>query len=111
MAKKGMLLLVVLAAMSVAGCVTQYNNLLQPTTAGSTGIEAYTVRGAVSIVSVGVGSLANPLSYQALLDKAKSIYGDKVSKVINVQVNSYEDKFLGLISISRKTEMAGIAVE
>jgi hypothetical protein len=84
---------------------------LQPTTAGLSGIENYTVLGAVSIVSVGVGGLATPLDYQSLLNKAKAIYGNKVSQVINVQVNSYEDKFLGFISISRKTEIAGIAVQ
>jgi hypothetical protein len=117
MAKKCFLKLSVMAvivalAFSSMGCSTQYNNLLQPTTTASSGIENYTVLGAVSIVAVGVGALSTPLQYKDLLQKAQSTYGaDKVSKVINVQINSYEDKLFGFISISRKTEMAGIAVK
>jgi hypothetical protein len=86
---------------------------MQPTQElGTEGMEKYTILGAVSIVAVGVGGLATPLSYSALPAKAQSIYGsDKVSKVIGVQVSSYEDKLFGLISISRRTEMAGIAVQ
>jgi hypothetical protein len=96
---------------SSTSCATQYNNLLQPTSTASSGIENYTVLGAVSIISVGVGVLATPLQYNDLLNKAKSIYGSQVSQVINIQINSYEDKLFGFISISRKTEMAGIAVK
>jgi hypothetical protein len=109
----GMVMLTLVFGLSLSGCTTQYNNLLQPAQElGSGGIERYTVLGAVSIVSVGVGSLATPLSYDALFQKAKSIYGaDKVSRVIGIQINSYEDKLFGFISISRKTEMAGIAIQ
>jgi hypothetical protein len=99
--------------LSLSGCATQYNNLLQPSQEiGTDGINKYTVLGAVSIVSVGVGSLATPLSYDALFQKAQTIYGaGKVSQVIGIQINSYEDKLFGFISISRRTEMAGIAVQ
>jgi hypothetical protein len=105
-----MVIVVGLAFFSV-GCATQYNNLLQPTSTESSGIENYTVLGAVSIIAVGVGPLSTPLQYADLLNKARSVYGDRVSKVINIQINSYEDKLFGFISVSRKTEMAGIAVQ
>jgi hypothetical protein len=98
-------------AFSSVGCVTQYNNLLQPTSTESSGIKNYTILGAVSIVSVGAGSLATPMQYSDLLNKAKATYGDQVKEVINIQINSYEDKLLGFVSISRRTEMAGIAVK
>jgi hypothetical protein len=105
--------LALVVGLSLPGCVTQYNNLLQPTQElGTSGIDNYTVLGVVSIVSVGVGTLATPLSYDALLKKAKNIYGeDKVGRVVGVQINSYEEKLFGFISVSRKTEMAGIALQ
>jgi hypothetical protein len=98
-------------ALVLGGCATQFNNLLQPTTAGLNGIEEYTVLGAVSIVSVGAGPLSTPLQYKDLMAKAVLIYGNQVNRVINVQINSYEEKLFGFISISRRTEMAGIAVK
>jgi hypothetical protein len=109
----GMAALMLVFGLSLSGCATQYNNLLQPTQElGTEGIDKYTVLGAVSIVSVGVGSVATPLNYDALLQKAQNIYGaDRVSRVIGIQINSYEDKLFGFISVSRKTEMAGIAVQ
>jgi hypothetical protein len=105
--------LAVVFVLGFTGCATQYNNLMQPTQQlGTEGIESYTVLGAVSIISVGVGAVATPLSYNALLTKAQNIYGaGKVSKVVGIQINSYEDKLFGFISVSRKTEMAGIAVQ
>lgn len=96
---------------SSVSCATQYNNLLQPTSTASSGIENYAILGAVSIVAVGAGALSTPLQYDDLLAKAKTVYGDQVSKVINIQINSYEDKLFGFISVTRKTEMAGIAVK
>jgi hypothetical protein len=113
MAKKLVLVLAAVIALGFTGCATQYNNLMQPTQElGTEGVEKYTILGAVSIVAVGVGALATPLSYSDLLTKAQNIYGaDKVSKVIGIQINSYEDKIFGFISISRRTEMAGIAIQ
>ena len=109
----GMFGMVLAFGFMVSGCATQYNNLLQPTQEfGTDGIQKQIVLGAVSIVSVGVGRVATPLNYDALLKKAQDIYGaDRVSKVVGIQINSYEDKLFGFISISRSTEMAGIAVQ
>lgn len=111
MAKKIGFVLAVVVGLCYTGCTTQYNNLLQPTVAGQTGVEEYTILGAVSIVAVGAGPLSTPLQYADLLKKARSVYGERVSKVINVQINSYEYKLFGFISVSRETHMAGLAVQ